>query len=106
VPLKGEPVSLRTAFFPSTLLAAVMILSAVAYSRPENCPCPVRDSNDSQSLADVAKEAKKNKVALAKKSVIDDDIISNKGPFPRLNIQNTDNSDEVVEAIAKFKKHP
>jgi len=66
VPLKGEPVSLRTAFFPSTLLAAVMILSAVAYSRPENCPCPVRDSNDSQSLADVAKEAKKNKVAHAK----------------------------------------
>jgi hypothetical protein len=94
---------LRTAFFPSRLLAAVLILSAVAYSRQENCPCPVRDSNDSQSLADVAKEAKKNKAAHAKKSVTDDDIVSNKGPFPRLNIQDTDNSDEVIAAIGKFK---
>jgi hypothetical protein len=99
-------VSLQNTFFSSALLTVVMTLSALAYSQQETCPCPVRDSNDSQSLADMAKETKKNKPAHAKKSITDDDIVSKKGPFPRMNLQDTDNSDEVIEAISKFKdKH-
>jgi hypothetical protein len=99
-------VSLQTTFFSSVLIAVVMTLSLPAHSQQESCPCPVRDSNDSQSLADVAKEAKKDKTAHAKKSVTDDDLESKKGPLPRLNIEDTDNSDEIIEAIEKFKdKH-
>ncbi len=103
--LKGELVSPQNAFI-SALLAVVVTLSASAYSQQERCPCPVRESNDSQSLADIAKEAKKNKTAHAKKSITDDDMESKKGPLPRLNMEDTDNSDEIIEAIGKFKdKH-
>lgn len=88
------------------LIAVVMTLSLRAYSQQETCPCPVRDSNDSQSLADIAKEAKQNKAGHARKSITDDDIVSKKGPLPRLNTEDADNSDEIIEAIAKFKdKH-
>jgi hypothetical protein len=88
------------------LLALVVSLSIPSYAQQETCPCPVRSSNDSQSLADIAKEAKKSKTAHARKSITDDDIVSKKGPFPRLNMQDSDNSDEIIEAIGKFKdKH-
>jgi hypothetical protein len=84
-----------------------MTLSASAYSQQETCPCPVRESqNQGQSLADIAKEAKKNKAAHAKKEITDDDMETKKGPLPRLNMDGTDNSDEVIQAIGDFKaKH-
>ncbi len=88
------------------LISVVMTLSLPAHSQQETCPCPVRDSHDSQSLADVAKEAKKDKTAHARKSITDDDMESKKGPLPRLNMEDTDNSDEIIAAIGKFKdKH-
>ena len=96
----------QNAFFTSALLTLVVTLSASAYSQQETCPCLVRESNDSQSLADIAKEAKKNKTAHAKKSITDDDMESKKGPLPRLSMEDTDNSDEIIEAIGDFKaKH-
>ncbi len=84
----------------------MLAVSSVAYSQQETCPCPVRDSqNQGQSLADIAEQAKKNKTAHAKQSITDD-MESKKGPLPRLNTQNTDNFDEIIEAIGKFKgKH-
>jgi hypothetical protein len=105
--LKGGPVFLRNAFFTGARLAVVMALFAPAFSQQETCPCPVRDSqNQGRSLADVAKEAKKNKAAHAKKAVTDEDIESKKGPLPRLNIDDSDNSDEIIQAIGDFKaKH-
>ena len=67
----------------------------------------MRDSqSQGQSLADIAKEAKKNKTAHAKKEITDDDVESKKGPLPRLNMEGTDNSDEIIHAIGDFKaKH-
>jgi hypothetical protein len=92
--------SLLNAFHASALLTIVLAVSAAAYSQQETCPCPVRDSqNQGQSLADIAKEARNNKTAHAKKSITDDDMESKKGPLPRLNTQDTD-------TISKFKdKH-
>ena len=99
--------SLPNAFHASALLTILLAVSAAAYSQQETCPCPVRDSqNQGQGLADIAKEARNNKTAHAKKSITDDDMESKKGPLPRLNTQDTDNSDEIIEAISKFKdKH-
>src|SRR5437762_5371242 len=66
----GEFVSLRNAFFTSATLIAVAALSVLAYSQQDTCPCPVWDlQRQGQSLADIAKEAKKNKTAHAKKEI-------------------------------------
>jgi hypothetical protein len=80
--------------------------SSPSYSQ-QNCPCPVRDSsNQSQSLADIARETQKNKTAHAKPAFTDEDMEVKKGPLPRLNLEDTDNSDEIIAAIAAFKaKH-
>jgi hypothetical protein len=68
-------VSLPNALHASALLTIVLVVSSVAYSQQETCPCPVRDSqNQGQSLADIAKQAKKN--APAKQSITDDDMES------------------------------
>ena len=84
-----------------------MALSSPPGYSQQNCPCPVRDSsNQSQSLADIARETQKNKTAHAKKAFTDDDMEVKKGPLPRLNLEDTDNSDEIIAAIAAFKaKH-
>ena len=84
-----------------------MTLFSPAHSQQQNCPCPVRDSpNQGQSLADIAKETQKNKSAHAKKAFTDDDMETKKGPLPRLNLEDTDNSDEIIAAIGAFKaKH-
>jgi hypothetical protein len=97
----------QNAFFTSALLAVVMAPFAPAFSQQGTCPCPVRDSqNHGPSLAEVAKDAKKNKAADAKKAVTDEDIESKKGPLPRLNMEDPDDSDEIIQAIGDFKaKH-
>jgi len=55
-------------------------------------------------LADVAKDAKQIKAAHAKKPVTDEDIESKKRPLPGLNMEDTDDSSENIEAIGKFKE--
>jgi len=63
---------------------------------------PPQDSP--KSLADVVKESKKNKTAHATKLITEDDL--NKGPLPRLSLDDVDNSDEIIDAIGDFQsKH-
>lgn len=67
---KAQLLFLPNAFLAAALRTVMVTLSAPSYSQPETCPCPllIRDSqNDAQSLADAAKEAKKNKGAHAKR---------------------------------------
>jgi hypothetical protein len=92
--------------FLTTALLATVGFSISSYSQQENCPCPVRETNQGQSLADAAKDAKKNKTAHAAKAITDEDMDSERGPFPSLNMDGTDNSDEIIQAIGDFKaKH-
>jgi hypothetical protein len=59
-----------------------------------------------KSLADVAREAKKNKAARAKKELTEDDLNAKHGPLPRLNMDGVDNCDDVVSAIGEYQaKH-
>ncbi len=92
--------------FLTTALIATVGFCTSSYSQQENCPCPLRESNQGQSLADAAKDAKKNKTAHAAKAITDEDMDSRKGPLPRLNMEGTENSDEIIQAISEFKaKH-
>lgn len=54
-------------------------------------------------LAGLARNAKAQKTAKAKKVFTDDDVDTNVGPLPRMKMDGADNSDEIVAAIVKYK---
>jgi len=63
------------------------------------------EEQSGKSLADLAKEAKKNKAAsAAKKVVTDDDIVSQHGPLPSIKFDDDDNSEEIVEAVTNYRR--
>jgi hypothetical protein len=74
-------------------------------ARAQQTPPPTSSAQESgKSLAEVAKESKKNKTAHAAKLITEDDL--NKGPLPRLSLEDVDNSDEIVDATGAFQsKH-
>lgn len=59
---------------------------------------------NSADLAALARNAKAQKTAKAKKVFTDDDVEANVGPLPRMKMDGADNSDEIVAAIAKYKE--
>jgi hypothetical protein len=58
----------------------------------------------SKSLADLAREANKNKAAHAKTVISDDNLPIEKGPIPALNFEGVDNSDDISAAIDTYRK--
>jgi hypothetical protein len=59
-----------------------------------------------ETLADVAKELKKNKTPPAKKLSTNDDLEAKHGPLPKLTLDGDDNSDEIARAIGDYRaKH-
>jgi hypothetical protein len=59
-----------------------------------------------QSLAEIAKQAQKNKSAHAKKLITEDELDAMKGPIPRISMEGADNADEIVAAIGAYQaKH-
>jgi len=88
-------------------LGAALFLAALAFAG--SARAQQSDSSSDQepgkSLAQLAKEAKQNKTAHAKKVLTEDDL-DHKGPLPRIDMDGTDNSDEIVQAIGDYKnKH-
>lgn len=57
-----------------------------------------------KTLADLAREANKNKTARAKTVISNDNLTVNKGPIPSLNFDGMDNSDEVSAAIHTYRR--
>jgi len=64
-------------------------------------PTSVPPQESGKSLAEIVKESKKNKTARAPKVITEDEL--NKGPFPKLDLDDIDNSEEIIEAIGAFQ---
>ncbi len=83
------------------LLTATCALPAQqGNSRPNDAPEPAK------SLGEIAKEAKKNKAVPAKKVITDENLDVPRSPLPKLNLEGTENFQEIVLAIGDYKaKH-
>lgn len=86
----------------SILLAVVFLLSApVALAQQDSDP----SSDSSPSLASIARESKK-KAAAHSTVITDEDINKKAGPLPKLSLDEKDNSEEVIQAVADYQaKH-
>jgi hypothetical protein len=79
-------------------------LGARAQSAPVACPPAVAPAADqSASVAAAARSSKKPAVH-AKKIVDDDDMALHHGPIPRLIIEGSDNTAEIIAAIKRYKE--
>jgi hypothetical protein len=72
---------------------------------PATCQTTLPEStaNQDKSIATVAREGKANK-ARAAKVFNDDDMEVHKSPLPVLNLEGDDNTDLILQAIAKYKE--
>ncbi len=59
---------------------------------------------EASPLAGAARSAKAQKMGRSKKVFTDDDMEATAGPLPRLKMDGAENADDVVAAIAAFKK--
>ena len=90
---------------PGRFLFAVLFAVASAGLSPAQQAATSSDQPQGKSLAEIAREAKQNKTAHAKKVLTDDDLDQH-GPFPRIEMDGTDNSEEIVQSIGDYnKKH-
>lgn len=85
---------------PGTLFALVQSSS----SNQQSGSSAQQDAADDgkPSLAGAARDAKAGKSHVAK-VFTDEDMDLRRGPIPRLNLDGVDNSDEILEAIAKYR---
>jgi len=87
------------------LFAGAILLTSSAIcmaqgAEPASAPQATANPAD---LAGLARNAKAQKTAKAKKVFTDDDVDTNVGPLPRMKMDGADNSDEIVAAIVKYK---
>ncbi len=90
---------------------AIVVLSSLSFT--QNVPPPTippsqtqsasGDSDSGDSLAAIARRAKAQKNAHAKKIVTDENLQATTGPLPRLTMYGTENCGEVIAAIAEYK---
>jgi hypothetical protein len=88
----------------------LLLLAVVGTVLPllaQQAPAPTADQPaPTQSLADIAKQAQKNKAAHAKKLITDDELDEMRSPLPRMNMEGVDNADEIVAAVGAYQaKH-
>lgn len=86
-------------------LATLLVCDRPACAQqPASTPASEPQQESGKSLADIVKDAKKNKAAHAPKVITEEDL--NKGPLPRLSMDEVDNSDDILDAIGAFQaKH-
>ncbi len=84
---------------PFLVLVLTGMLAAQTTSK-SNPPDSPSDEKPEKSLGEIAREAKKNKSA-AKMTVTQEDMDA-KSPFPALNMEGVDNSDEVIQSISEY----
>jgi hypothetical protein len=88
-------------------LSAVMIVCVLSFgqsSQTSSPQPPEKASDNADSVAGIARQTKAQKASHAKKVWTDDDIDAVAGPLPRLQMQGPENADEIVAAIALYKK--
>lgn len=88
------------------LVLAILTGVGFAQNRPPSLPQPsVQTSPDpDDSLGAVARRAKSNKTAAAKRIITDDDVKGTIGPLPRLKIKEAENGEDVIAAIIAYKQ--
>ncbi|HEY1799401.1 MAG TPA: hypothetical protein VGG46_00585 [Terriglobales bacterium] len=85
-----------------SILVVVFAVSAPAALAQQDSDS---SSDNSPSLAAIAKESKK-KAAAHPTVITDEDMSFKAGPLPKLSLDEKDNSDEVVQAVGEFQaKH-
>lgn len=84
------------------LVFAGLLLGAVAVPVFTQDQAP-STTGEQKSLADTARETKANKTAKATKVFTDDNTSFRKSPLPQLNLGGDDNSDEILDAILKYR---
>jgi len=86
--------------------ATFILLSLPSFAQQDSAQSPPQPPEQEKSLAEVARQAKKDKTAHAKKLITEDDVNAMRGPLPRLKMEGVDNSDEIIDAIGAYKaKH-
>jgi hypothetical protein len=89
----------------SISMASLFAAPATSHASPQNSTSPASSGTGSaQSVAAAAQEAKARKTAKATKVFSDDDMDLRKSPLPRLNLDGDDNSDDVLDAILKYRQ--
>jgi hypothetical protein len=88
------------------LVLAILTGVGFAQNRPPSLPqASVQTSPDpDDSLGAVARRAKSNKTAAAKRIITDDDVKGTIGPLPRLKIKEAENGEDVIAAIITYKQ--
>jgi hypothetical protein len=86
----------------ATLVVSVFSWSQNSAAPPPPTPPKACDSGD--SLAAVACRARAERASHAKKVLTDDDLEPAAGPLPPLKMYGAENGDEIVAAIAEYKK--
>jgi hypothetical protein len=90
-----------------SLVLAVPAAFSFGQNRPPDLPPSSIQSapGSDDSLAAVARRAKSNKSAVAKKVITDDDIKATIGPLPRLKMKEAENGEAVIAAITSYKQN-
>jgi hypothetical protein len=79
-------------------------LGAFAQSAPAACPPTTVPSGDQNTSVAAAARTSKKPVAHAKRVIDDDDLELHKSPIPRLSLEGSDNTLEIVAAVKKYKE--
>ena len=91
--------SIKPPNFALTLCLGIFTLIS-AHAQDAANPAPAQ-----KTLADLAREANKNKAAHAKTVISNDNLTAaEKGPIPSLNFDGVDNSDEISDAIDVYRR--
>ncbi len=79
-------------------------LGAFGQSAPASCPPSPSPGGDQNASVVAAARTSKKPAAHAKRIIDDDDLALHQSPIPRLNLDGTDNTSEIINAIRKYKE--
>ena len=88
----------------SVVLLVCLGVSYAQTQAPSSTPAPQTASQSDESLGAVARRAKTQKDHRSKKIVTDDDLHSSADILPHLKTNEAENGEEVIAAIAEYKK--
>ncbi len=88
------------------LSGAIVLAGTRGYGQEQSKAATPAEQSPAEAspLAGAARSAKAQKTGRAKKVFTDEDMEATAGPLPRLKMDGAENADDVVAAIAEFKK--
>lgn len=98
--MRGNP---NNHWFSSGVLLFCLAISHAQTTAPSSSPT-IQTSGSDESLGAVARRTKAQKDRHSKKTVTDEDLHSSSAPLPHLKTTDAENGEEVIAAIADYKK--